>query len=263
MKINLVSDLHLGFGGIELPGGDVLILAGDIFEASVFKHQDRNKRYPIFKKFIDEELAKYSVVLYVMGNHEHYGSVFQTTKDTLKANLPDNVFLLQNEGMILEDVNFFGATMWTNFDKGDFFLQQYAQTRMNDFEYIKFDRYNTGITAVSRAPQLTPSNTVDEHNNSFNRLKTYVTGQKKVVVITHHAPSFKSVHSMYADDLCNFAYASDLSEFILDNPQIKTWVHGHMHTSHDYMIGDTRVICNPRGYREENKWFDPKFTFEV
>ena len=46
----------------------------------------------------------------------------------------------------------------------------------------------------------------------------------------------------------NGAYHSDLTEFIMDRPEIKLWVHGHMHDDFDYMIGDTRVVCNPRGY---------------
>jgi hypothetical protein len=48
--------------------------------------------------------------------------------------------------------------------------------------------------------------------------------------------------------MVNGAYSSDLSEFILDRPQIKVWTHGHTHDKYDYMVGSTRVICNPRGY---------------
>lgn len=62
----------------------------------------------------------------------------------------------------------------------------------------------------------------------------------------------------------NGGYASDLSEFILDNPKIKLWTHGHMHQNHDYLIGTTRVVCNPKGYHDENKnEFDPNFTVEL
>jgi hypothetical protein len=46
----------------------------------------------------------------------------------------------------------------------------------------------------------------------------------------------------------NGAYSSDLDQFILDRPQIKLWTHGHTHEPFDYMIGSTRVVCNPRGY---------------
>jgi hypothetical protein len=46
----------------------------------------------------------------------------------------------------------------------------------------------------------------------------------------------------------NGGYSSDLSAFILDHPQIKLWTHGHTHEDFDYMIGSTRIVCNPRGY---------------
>ena len=72
---------------------------------------------------------------------------------------------------------------------------------------------------------------------------------EKFVVVGHHSPSTQSIHPRYKDDtLMNGGYSSDLSEFILDHPQIKVWTHGHMHDKFDYMIGSTRIICNPRGY---------------
>ena len=58
---------------------------------------------------------------------------------------------------------------------------------------------------------------------------------------------------------------NDLSDFILDNPNISFWNHGHTHFPFDYMIGETRVLCNPRGYLpyEADNGFDVNFTFEV
>jgi Icc-related predicted phosphoesterase len=72
---------------------------------------------------------------------------------------------------------------------------------------------------------------------------------KKVVFVGHHTPSHQSIHDRYKkDQLMNGGYHSDLSEFILDHPQIKLWTHGHTHEPFDYMIGETRIVCNPRGY---------------
>jgi len=69
------------------------------------------------------------------------------------------------------------------------------------------------------------------------------------VVCGHHAPSTLSTHPRYKDErIMNGAYSSDLSEFIMDRPQIKLWTHGHTHEPFDYMLGDTRIVCNPRGY---------------
>ena len=72
---------------------------------------------------------------------------------------------------------------------------------------------------------------------------------QKFVVVGHHSPSPQSIHPMYANDtIMNGGYSSNLEEFIQDHPQIKLWTHGHTHHNFDYVIGETRVICNPRGY---------------
>jgi hypothetical protein len=58
-----------------------------------------------------------------------------------------------------------------------------------------------------------------------------------------------------------------LSEFILDHPQIRLWTHGHTHHAFDYQIGDTRIVCNPRGYEtasySEDSGWDPNKIIEV
>jgi len=71
----------------------------------------------------------------------------------------------------------------------------------------------------------------------------------KYVVVGHHAPSRLSTHAMYANDtVMNGGFSSDMNDFIQDHPQIRLWTHGHTHHEFDYMIGGTRVMCNPRGY---------------
>jgi hypothetical protein len=91
---------------------------------------------------------------------------------------------------------------------------------------------------------------------------------KKFVVVGHHSPSFRSVHETYqAQTLMNGGYHSDLSEFIMDHPQIKLWTHGHTHHPFDYMIGETRIVCNPRGYENdgysEATGWNPNIVLEV
>jgi hypothetical protein len=108
------------------------------------------------------------------------------------------------------------------------------------------------------------------HDNTLGYIKLIVQEHKdkKCVVVGHHAPSFKSVHEQYASQtLMNGGYASDLSEFIMDHPQIKLWTHGHMHQPFDYVIGETRVVCNPRGYENdgysENSGWNPNIVIEL
>ena len=72
---------------------------------------------------------------------------------------------------------------------------------------------------------------------------------QKFVVVGHHSPSQKSTHEQYINDtIMNGGYSSNMDEFIQDHPQIKLWTHGHTHHNFDYVIGETRVVCNPRGY---------------
>jgi hypothetical protein len=80
---------------------------------------------------------------------------------------------------------------------------------------------------------------------------------EKFVVVGHHSPSKVSTKPQYENDyLLNGAYSSDLSEFILDHPQIKLWTHGHTHHEFDYNIGSTRIVCNPRGYHKYEEQAD-------
>ncbi len=89
------------------------------------------------------------------------------------------------------------------------------------------------------------------------------------MVVGHHSPSFQSVADAYKSEyLMNGAYHSSLEEVILDRPQIKLWTHGHTHHPFDYVIGECRVVCNPRGYHQEygfseDTGWDPEKVVEV
>ena len=178
--------------------------------------------------------------------------------------MPDNVHLLDNECVDIGDVRFVGGTLWTDMNKEDQLTLYHMQSMMNDYRQITM--FNQVKSAYHR---LTPERTVEEHKKTRDYIKTVVGNDpnKKYVVVTHHSPSKASTHPRYADDtIMNGAYSSDLSDFILDHPQIKVWTHGHTHDTFDYMIGDTRIMCNPRGYsgyehRAED--FDPTLGFEV
>lgn len=276
MRINLMSDLHLEFADLTLPGGDVLILSGDLCEAKRIKkemynkdmvlleHERTDQRPDRFFRFLEEECSKYKEVIYVMGNHEHYGFQLQKTLPHIKEQLPANIHLLENETYTIEDVTFVGATLWTDMNKGDDLTMFHMKSSMNDYRQVTM--FNEAKNVYHR---LTPERTVEEHYKSRQYIREAVgtapTG--KFVVVTHHAPSKASIKPRYAGDhLMNGAYSSDLSDLILDNPQIKVWTHGHTHDPFDYMIGSTRVLCNPRGYKyyeERAEEFDPNFSFEV
>ena len=258
MNIQLVSDLHLDFHDITLPGGDVLILAGDICEAKELGKNNYNKdwilspkeipgkRVDRYLRFFNEEVTKYRKVFYIAGNHEHYGTKYYKTHVFMRENVPSNTTVLENDAVEFEGVLFIGATFWTDFNKGDALTMWNAGQRMNDYKSIT-------VKDGQGYHKMSPKNALLFHLESkqFFENKLNENKEKKlpVVVITHHAPTSMSIPSWYkGDHLMNGNYCSDQSEIILNNPEIKYWVHGHTHDDFKYQVGDTWVMCNPRGY---------------
>jgi predicted phosphodiesterase len=266
MKIALCSDLHLEFKDIELfntEGAEVLILSGDIMVAdSLHNYEPPTVTSPYepyqklghnalmanrYRAFMERCSKEFPHVVYVAGNHEFYHGKWKGSLDDLRkeaARYP-NVYFLERDMKVINDVTFVGGTLWTDCNKGDPLTLHALTDMMNDFRIIRNDE--KGYT------KLRPAHTMYRHQQTLNYYKTVIGDRKdeKIVVVGHHAPSKASTHERYLapeHSLMNGGYSSDLSEFILDHPQIKLWTHGHMHDPFDYTIGETRIVCNPRGY---------------
>jgi predicted phosphodiesterase len=254
MRIKVVSDLHLESCKQvpDLGEGEILILGGDILCARHLKTS--GTLYRTYTSFLQRCSDNFNHVLYVAGNHEPYGYNYEGSFRKIRENLPDRIHLLENESIKLGEWVFLGCTLWTDFRKGNPLDMMEAAQRMNDYKVVR-------ITPKYR--KMNPDDTYRFHNNSkqflLDSLELYK--KYKVWVLTHHAPSYQSVHKKYkSEGTLNSAYVSDLDDFILSHPQIKCWSHGHTHTSFDYMIGECRVVCNPLGYYDEyNPDFDPGF----
>lgn len=275
MQINYISDLHLEFDDLELPGGEVLILAGDVCEIKnvrsdqydakgvTFSFENRLRRPDRYIRFFVEECAKYEQVFYVMGNHEHYHGRFDQTESVIRSFLPANVHLLQNSCVEYRGVQFMGASLWTDLNRNDPITAYTVKDAMNDYRVIKNHYENDGYG------RLIPMETFKSHRQTLSyfgkTLKAH--SDQPFVIVTHHAPSFASVADEFKSEYhMNGAYASDLSEFILDHTNIRLWFHGHMHNASDYHIGTTRILTNPRGYAGYERRafeFDPGKTVEL
>jgi UDP-2,3-diacylglucosamine pyrophosphatase LpxH len=279
MRFQLLSDLHLEFAPLELPGGDNLLLSGDITVADYLRpsrtDKDHKKMTARCKEFFFEQCAKYRKVYYIMGNHEHYQGIWNNSADILGNFLVgSNVTFLEKESLWLEDnIALWGGTLWTDMNKNHPMNVYAAKRGMNDYHVIQRDGGISDKTGNHNYYALNPLETMEDHANALVNLTSFLkdNADRKVIVMSHMAPSPRSRHPRYdVNDPLNWAYYSELSEFILNNEQIKVWVHGHTHDSHDYMIGNTRVLCNPRGYahpqrknEQENALFNINFTFEV
>lgn len=263
MKVKVVSDLHLECCEFEhelpdLGGGEILILGGDILCARHFKTNGNfHKNY---KKFLARCSDNFDTILYIAGNHEAYGYNYEGSWNVLKEQLSPRILLLEDDYVKIKDWVFIGSTFWTDFRNENALEMMEAAQCMNDYKTIR-------ITPKYR--KMNPDDTLGFHKKSKEYLTKRLEGEfkdQKVWVMTHHAPSYQSVHKIYRESgIANGAYVSDLDNFISTHSNIKVWSHGHTHTSFDYMIEGCRVICNPRGYYplQMNPDFDPNFTMEL
>jgi len=283
MKIKLVSDLHLEFSDINIVNDqnyDVLILGGDIMIAQdLHDHMElpsynmygalpdlgrKQERVQRFRDFFKRCSFQFPHVIYVMGNHEFYHGKFYAAIDYMReecAKYP-NIYMLEQDMKVIDDVVFVGGTLWTDMNKGDPLTMHAIEGMMNDFRIIRNDKREFA--------RMSARDVANRHARTLSYFRHVLSENKdkKCVIVGHHCPSKLSTHENYKDEyLMNGGYSSDLSEFIMDHPQVKLWTHGHTHHPFDYMIGETRIVCNPRGYESdgysEDSGWNPNILLEI
>lgn len=249
LSLLAVSDLHLEFEPFELAAimkkqgisaPDVLVLAGDIGVGVKGMEWAARQR----------EVLKCEV-LYVKGNHELYGRQFDEVVDLLRiTGNREGIFYLDCDEIILKGVRFLGATLWTDFEINGITEKVWAirdaKRYMNDFFVIKKE---VGSSFM-------PEDSIEIHRQERAWLEGKLSRpfDGKTCVVTHHLPLPNSVAERYQGDSLSPAFASDLTALFMRTPP-DLWIHGHTHDSFDYLAGDARVYCNPKGYRNENRAF--------
>ncbi len=247
MKIHVLSDLHIEFGDFSVPEteANVIVFAGDI-----------GVGIDGLKWIESQEIDK--PVIYVLGNHEFYHHDINLI-DEIKAKAPENIHVLDTDTVEIDGVRFLGCTLWTDFllfgAAEQWFAVQNAKKNMADFEVIK----NNGR-------RFSPDDSMRLHEKSRDWLEGMlrIPFDGKTVVVTHHLPSFKSVHPRFQKNLLSPAFASHLDE-LMNQERVIMWIHGHTHDAYDYEINGTRVVCNPRGYfgYERTDEFKSDFVVEI
>lgn len=256
MRIRPLNDLHLEFGEFEPPPveADVVVLAGDI-GAGTRGVLWANRTFPD------------TPVIYVCGNHEYYGGYLPDTTQALKAAAAPNVHVLQHDVVEIDGVAFAGLTLWTDMALNHSPRRASMSLRrgMVDYKAIQVNPAADlpGTPADAGARMLRPSDTIRYHHEGRRWLEqVFEQVSQPLVVVTHHAPSAKSL--LLSDKgIIRAAYASNLDDFVAASGA-RLWLHGHTHKFSDYQLGDTRVVCNARGYvGSPAVGFQPDFVVEV
>ena len=242
MRINYFSDIHLEFGELKPPekDADIIIAAGDI---------------GIYKQGVEWLKTFNKPVIYVAGNHEFYGYEYREVLTVLRDECADSqVHFLENNKFIFKGVRFLGCTLWADlFVEGDNKAEGLGKS-LNDFRKIRYSDNDFDIAEFSK---------LYHRSKKWLEKELAVPFRGKTIIITHHAPSQWSWNDS-PNALKKLAYCNDLKS-LLHEYDITAWFHGHIHSSVDYRIAGSRILCNPRGYAGKKivEGFDQNRTIVV
>lgn len=258
MRLWIFSDLHVDPSSIFMPpwpDADLCVVAGDVLTRG-----PENSLQWLERMCAPRRMP----VVFVAGNHEYYGGRFGFDLSRERARdlrLPGTHFL-DDSVAVIGGVRFIGCTLWTDFELNGSTAKDVAWAMRDvggmlaDFVAIQDFSDSTGKLTTQR------TKTMHERSRTFLKETLATPFDGPTVVVTHHAPHRGSLHSRWRDSTLNPGFVSDLEGLILAG-QPDLWVHGHVHDSFDYMVGRTRVVCNPKGYGDENLAFDPSLVVEV
>ncbi|MFZ9346775.1 MAG: metallophosphoesterase [Burkholderiaceae bacterium] len=269
MRIHFASDLHLEYlnkrfpdyirvDRLYAPFADLLILAGDIHVGT--QMVDKFGQWP-------------HPVLYVPGNHEFYDTAIDVHLAKIKAAAEGTAMVvLARDEYVTQGVRFLGCTLWTDYLLMGSGGRQLAamlacEARIADHRKIM------GVKKMGQGFSAQQAYELHLEERAWLESKLNEPFNGKTVVITHHAPSRGSVHPRFRGDPCNSAFVSDLEGLV---EKADFWIHGHVHDTFDYKVGNCRVMTNPGSYATtlgkvkapedlewENPYFDPQKLFEL
>lgn len=243
------SDLHLEFERghkhsiKNIPEGNLLILAGDIF--TPWSMDDRTRQ--VVHSFFNEVSKKFDDVILVLGNHEHYNGYFCNTIETIEEELIcyNNIHILNAQFFQFENFLIYGGTFWTDVKNADPLIKWDIQRGMNDYQCVRYSVDSLDL-------KLRVDDTINENHYARKKLTEFYTiaEEKELIpiVVSHHAPSWQCVQKWYKADVISYGYANTNLDDLFELVPNGIWIHGHMHDVDDIDIGNVSVRANPRGY---------------
>jgi predicted phosphodiesterase len=238
-----MSDLHREhdpfWDGLEgyMDETDLFIFAGDIDVGTRGIHWAN-------------DLGKQSI--YVPGNHEYYNNVFQELQKEfsyLELTLP-NVNILNNRWMEFNGIDFYGTTLWTDYNlfnpDDDPIIKERSKA---EAAYCMADH---AVIMMENGDRFSTDDAEQEHIKSRSWLEEELSKPKtkKRVVITHHGPTDTVVNPRFIGDRLNPAFYSNLEHLF---ETVDLWIYGHTHYDVDFMAGDCRVVSRQKGYPNERR----------
>lgn len=255
MNIQIVSDLHLEFPDNRiylsdnpiLPSGNVLILAGDIISEK-YKNKAR--------EFYGSWRKQFDLIIATMGNHEFYNGTIDYAFPSYKKQLAQNHYLINNAVIIHCNVKFIVSTLWSFVPMEKSY---YIENSINDYRLI------SKKLSCETCP-ITSSDTNNYHKYSVKFIESELSKEYagKIVVVTHHLPSYECIHPKWRQSELKYAFASDLN-YLINKYKIDYWIFGHQHETTDLTISNTRFLSNPLGYLDEEQYvlFKSDWTFKL
>jgi Icc-related predicted phosphoesterase len=273
VEVRVLSDLHREF--YDDPEWDVpwdeadldrvLVIAGDVQEGCAWARPASALEWTADRRpWIARQGDHFRAIVLVLGNHDHWGRDIQTLRGELDADLSSmgltNVHVLYPDRPVLvDDVAFVGGTMWTDLDgENPLTVDRYHRGSGGDCRH--------GLDSSDPQGRLRPDRVLAEHRRTVDLMELQAREQavagRRVVVVTHHAPNSLSVQPRWRGNPLNGLFHSSI-DIGARFPDVRLWIHGHMHDPISHMDGECHVVCNPRGLPWENNGTDQHLTLEV
>lgn len=242
MRVQYASDLHLEFGENSkwlkehplIPSADILVLAGDIG----YLGDDNYITHPFWNRVSED----FKQVIVVPGNHELY-KFFDINElcNGWQLEIRHNVRVCYNSVIALnEETDLIASTLWAHIPPSEEYLTERC---VSDFKRIRNGEFRLSAQRFN-----------EEHEVCRNFIEKAVSksNAERIVVATHHVPSFALMAEEFKNSSINGAFTVELAGMIAES-RINCWIYGHSHRNIDKMIGSTRCVSNQLGYVFQNE----------